>query len=39
MLQMCSGIYLVFAVMTILLFRVTLLEAPWYKTKKKEYDS
>lgn len=39
MLQMCSGIYLVFAVITILLLRVTLLEAPWYKTEKKKYDS
>jgi hypothetical protein len=39
MLQMCSGIYLVFAVITILLLRVTMFEAPRYKTEKQEYDS
>jgi hypothetical protein len=39
MLEMCSGIYLVLAVITLLLFRVTLLEAPWHNSEDKGDDT
>ena len=39
MLEMCSGIYFVFAAITILLFRVTVFEARWHQKEKKEFNS
>ena len=40
MLQICSGIYLIFIVIAFLLFRITLFEAHGYSMKEKqEYDS
>lgn len=39
MLEMCSGIYLVLAVITMLLFRATLFEAQWRNDEKKGDDT
>ena len=39
MLQICSGIYILLAVISILLFRETMPETLWHKIKKDEYDS
>ena len=39
MLEMCSGIYLVFAAITILLFRVTVFEARGHQKKRREFNS